>query len=299
MYEMKLEEIISNLYEGVYVVDRSRKIVFWNKGAEEITGYKSEDVVNSMCYNNILRHIDHAGKSLCHDGCPLLDTILTGKQNQADVFLHHKDGYRVPVSVKSLPLYDGKGEIVAAIEVFTDTRYKQDTIIENRRLKEMLVIDPLTLLHNRRYLDFHLGNLVNEHKQFNTSFGILFFDIDHFKHINDTYGHNTGDEVLKIIAQTLKSNIRSEDVVGRWGGEEFIAVIKGVNDIELKSIAEKLRRLCELSTYKRSDDLIIKVTVSIGGTLYTSGEKIEECIERADSYMYESKINGRNQSTIK
>lgn len=299
MLDKDLISIIEQMYEGVYIVDRNRKIIFWNKGSENISGYSEEEVLHSHCYNDILRHVDESGKSLCHNGCPLLNTIQTKNTNEASIYLHHKEGHRVPVTVKSIPLLNEKGEVYAAIEVFTDTRFKENKFYENRKLKEELVKDPLTNLYNRRYLDFYLKNIQEESETFKTNFGMLFFDIDYFKNINDTYGHNVGDGVLKTIAMTLKNNVRTEDVIGRWGGEEFIGVIKNVSLEGLNKVSEKLRILCKNSVFKMNDGNEIKVTISIGGTMYSPGESIEDLIERADSLMYESKDTGRDKSTIK
>ena len=255
--------------------------------------------MNSQCYNNILQHVTLDGKELCFDGCPLHDTLATGKVNQADVFLHHKDGHRVPVTVKTMPLKDDKGNIVAAIEVFTDSIFKEETYSENRELKEMLIMDTLTQVPNRRYLDFHLENMKNENGQFGTKFGVLFLDIDLFKNVNDIHGHNIGDEVLKMVARTLKLNIRNDDKVGRWGGEEFIAVLTCKGNRALAVIAEKLRLLVQKSNFKSPDDILIKVTISVGGTMYKPGEEIIDLIDRADKNMYDAKQTGRNKTTIK
>ena len=162
MYDQKYLELLSYLYEGVYVVDKQRKIIFWNRGSEEITGYSANEVINSNCYNNILRHVNEDGKALCFDGCPLHHTLATGDIQEANVFLHHKEGHRIPVKVKSIPIYDEEENIVAAIEVFTDERYNKETYSENRKLKELLATDPLTQISNRRYLDFHLESSIKE-----------------------------------------------------------------------------------------------------------------------------------------
>ena len=292
-------EILSYMYEGVYVVDKQRKIIFWNSGSEQITGYKKEEVINSYCHANILQHVTADGTQLCFNGCPLNSTLATGKVRETDVFLHHKDGHRVPVTVKSIPVFDNDENIVAAIEVFTDSRYKQSTYEENRRLKDLLTTDELTGISNRRHLDFYLSNIIAESVEFNTSFGILFFDIDHFKNVNDTYGHNVGDEVLKLVSRTIKSSLRLEDKVGRWGGEEFIALIKTDNKKELTTIAEKLRLLVEYSYYQTEDNKKLGVTISIGGVMYEKGESVETLISRADKNMYYSKDNGRNKVTVK
>ncbi len=293
------KDILSYMYEGVYVVDRQRKIIFWNSGSEQITGYKKEEVMNSFCHDNILQHVTADGTELCFRGCPLHSTLETGEIREADVFLHHKSGHRVPVTVKSIPVVDNENNIVAAIEVFTDSRYKQATYEENRRLKDLLIIDELTGISNRRHLDFYLGNKVLESGEFNTSFGILFFDIDHFKNVNDNHGHIVGDKILKLVSKTIKSSLRLEDKVGRWGGEEFIALIKTDDKMELTIIAEKLRSLVEHSYYQTKDNKNLGVTISIGGTMYEKGETAESLISRADKNMFYSKENGRNKVTVK
>jgi len=292
-----MQEILSLMYEGVYIVDKDRKIIFWNSGSESITGYKAEEVVNKYCFNNILQHVTEDGKHLCLGGCPLHHTIKTGKINEANVYLHHKEGHRIPVSVKSIPIYDGD-EIVAAIEVFTDSRYKIDIRKENDELKEMLSIDSLTKIANRRYLDFYLEKAVKEYKEFEKPFGILFFDIDNFKNINDFHGHSIGDEILKLVARTLTNNVRSNDIIGRWGGEEFLGVIQCENKEVLFNVAEKLRILVQKSYYSVVEKDDINVTISIGGTMIQKNDSIASIIHRADALMYQSKNNGRNQVNV-
>ena len=139
MIDKNYQDLLSYLYEGVYIVDSKRQIIFWNTGSEQITGYNAQEVINSHCYHNILRHVTEDGKELCFNGCPLHDTLATGNVNEANVFLHHKDGHRVPVTVKSIPLYEGE-KVVAAIEVFTEnSTMTKETIIENRELKKLLI----------------------------------------------------------------------------------------------------------------------------------------------------------------
>jgi len=125
------------------------------------------------------------------------------------------------------------------------------------------------------------------------------FDIDHFKKVNDTYGHNVGDEILKLIAQTLKVNIRGEDKIGRWGGEEFIAILKVDNIFELEVIANKLCLLVANSFYTLDEKEKLSVTISIGGSMYKEGDDLNSLVSRADSNMYVSKELGRNRVTTK
>ncbi len=292
------DNIIPYLYEGVYVVDRKRKIIFWNEGSERITGYSKEEVINSFCYQNILQHVDSSGKQLCLNGCPLHKTLQDGIIREAHVFLKHKDGHRIPIMVKTLPIYDSEQNIVAAIEVFTDERFQRQIYDENIELKDKLRIDPLTQIANRNFFDFQINKRLEEAKLFSNTFGILMIDIDRFKNINDTYGHLVGDEILKIVAHTLSSNVAKTDLVSRWGGEEFVAIVNVSNKDDLVKVAERLRLLVAASSYKLDDGKTIQVTISIGGTLVTKTDTVKIAIARADENMYYAKRNGRNQSQI-
>ncbi len=291
------QNLLNQLFEGVYVVDRERKIVFWNKGSERITGYSSEEVVNKYCHNNLLQHVDEQGKLLCFAGCPLHHTIQTGELQEAHVYLKHKEGYRVPVSVKSIPLYNENKNIIGAIEIFTDERFQKEVIDENVSLKHELMKDPLTQIPNRRYFEFALKNMIEEYQQFNQRFGILMFDIDYFKVINDTYGHMLGDEILKLVSKSLVSNIKRHDVVSRWGGEEFIGLFVVDNENDLRAVAERLRNIVMKSSYLH-ETKDIQVTVSIGGAMIYPNLSMEGIIDLADQALYMSKSLGRNQTTI-
>ena len=123
MISKDYHEVLSYMYEGVYVVDKHRKIIFWNNGSEVISGYTSEEVIGHYCHDNILQHVTEDGTQLCFGGCPVHHTLQTGEVMEANVFLHHKSGHRVPVTVKSIPLFDEDNDVVAVIEVFTDSRY--------------------------------------------------------------------------------------------------------------------------------------------------------------------------------
>lgn len=225
-------------------------------------------------------------------------TLEDGIINEAHVFLKHKDGYRIPVMVKTLPIYDSNQKIVAAIEVFTDERFQKQVYQENMELKDKLRIDPLTQVANRHFFDFQIAKRLEESSVFSNAFGILVIDIDHFKKINDTYGHLVGDEILKIVAQSLSSNVSKTDLVSRWGGEEFIIIVDVANQEDLFKIAERLRHVVAASSYELEKNKTIQVTISIGGTLVKKQDTSKTLIARADDNMYFVKQNGRNQTKI-
>ncbi len=291
--------LFDNMFSGVYVVDMNRKILYWNDAATKISGYTKEEMISKHCFNNILRHVDKQGKLLCFGGCPLESTLKTGVTTNNLVYLHHKLGHRVPVFVRSIPTYDKQDVIDGAIEIFEDAREGDSVYAENLKLQELVVKDELMDIYNRHYLDFYLRNLIDEANKFDTKFGILFIDIDHFKNVNDTYGHDIGDEILKLVSSTITSNIRTNDRLGRWGGEEFILVLK-VNTVEtLEKLAEKIRMLISTSGYELPNKEQIKVTISLGGLMYNKKDTFDSLIKKADTYMYEAKSTGRNKAVIK
>ena len=291
---MDTKTLLSELFEAAYIVDENRKILFWNKKCEEITGYKAKEIIGKHCYDNTLRHVTATGKRLCHDGCPLFDSIRTGNINVADVFLHHKEGYRVPVRIKTIPFLDETDGLYKAIEIFTDMQDEQKLYKENKVLKKETLIDSLTEVYNRKFLDYQITTCIKEFDIFGTSLGILFIDIDHFKNINDNYGHNIGDEVLKTVSKNIKLNVRKNDFVGRYGGEEFVVILRDISENDLKKIAEKVRILIQDSTFK-INNYSINVTVSIGTAVEKEGMNINELLKVADTNMYKAKLNGRNK----
>jgi diguanylate cyclase (GGDEF)-like protein/PAS domain S-box-containing protein len=289
--------LIENLYDGVYFVDRERRITFWNKAAERITGFSKDEVLGTRCFDNLLRHVDDQGNSLCLRGCPLLSTMHDGRLRSASVFLHHKSGQRLPVAVGVAPIADDQGEIIGGVEIFRDNSTAMAALEQLRELQDLAYLDELTRIANRRYLNIFLASKFNEFERHGWPFGVIMADLDLFKQVNDTFGHQVGDAVLKMVAETLLKNCRSFDLVGRWGGEEFLCVLcNPIAEEQLMAIAERLRNLMA-STWLTMPDRSIKVTISLGITLVRSQDTVETLIQRADALLYRSKTAGRNCNT--
>jgi diguanylate cyclase (GGDEF)-like protein/PAS domain S-box-containing protein len=297
MNEQFYRELIDNLYDGVYTTDCTKNITYWNKAAERITGYTKDEVIGSKCSDNILRHIDEKGTELCFFGCPLAATITDGKIREADVFLHHKDGHRVPISVRVIPLRDNAGKIIGGAEVFSENYRKTKTLKELEFLKNEVFLDPVTKIGNRKLAQRELQQRFQDMQSHKIPFGLLFVDIDNFKKFNDNYGHEIGDRVLRMVAQTMSHTLRGRDLVTRWGGEEFLVILSNISLPSLKAIAERIRVLIEKS-WLRVNERNLQVTVSIGGTLVKEQDSIESLVKRADQQMYISKKSGKNRVTF-
>jgi diguanylate cyclase (GGDEF)-like protein/PAS domain S-box-containing protein len=291
------QQLLDNMFDGLYFVDRQRVITYWNKAAEKITGYLASEVIGRSCKDGILMHIDDKGRSLCKGMRPLAWTIGDGKPREAEIFLHHKEGHRVPVWVRVMPLKDENGAIIGGVELFSDLSNESIISERIRELERRAMLDRLTGLPNRNHLEPEIDGLLHEVKRYNAQFGVLFCDIDNFKSFNDTYGHDLGDTVLKTVARTLKFNTRPFDLFGRWGGEEFVGIIRNVNRDTLYLVGERCRVVVE-KTLIPYNNTALNVTVSIGATTGRTVDTVDSVLKRADTLLYESKRNGRNRVTL-
>jgi len=290
------QALMSNIKDGVYFTDTQRQITYWNESAELITGYPAEEVIGSRCSDNILIHVDGEGRSLCKSLCPLAASMNDGMPREAKVYLHHKEGHRIPVLIRVTPLFDADGQLIGGAEFFTDISNQE---ILNERLKEMeqlALLDALTKLPNRHHLLPEITSRFHEKYRLKLDFGLIFIDLDHFKGINDVFGHNTGDDLLRTVAKTLKTSVRPFDMVGRWGGDEFLCVVRNADTEILKTVSQRLHAMLNASSGPSVDDGI-RITASLGATIATDSDTRDTLIERADALMYVSKQNGRNQIT--
>ena len=290
------EKLIENVNDGVYFVDHDRKITYWNSGAERLSGYSSEDAVGKSCFDNLLSHVDENGKPLCGSGCPLSGVLLDGQPRESELYLRHKDGYRVPLTVRVLPMWDGAGNLLGAMQVFNDSALRQRAEKRVRELERLAFRDPLTGLPNRRFLELKVDQGLEEHRSFARSYGLLMFDLDRFKQVNDSHGHDAGDALLKAVSRTLEHGLRPVDIVGRWGGEEFMVLMPDLDAIELGDLAERCRVLIAQSSVQKGDSRVA-TTASIGATVLNHNDTTESALRRTDELMYQSKHSGGDRTT--
>jgi diguanylate cyclase (GGDEF)-like protein/PAS domain S-box-containing protein len=289
-------KILDEVGDGVYFVDSDRRITYWNRGAERITGFTAEEVLGKRCSENVLMHVDETGRPLCEGACPALDSMDSGKPRGVEVYVHHRDGHRVPVATRVSPHFED-GRVIGAVEVFAENWQMVAARRKIDELERLALLDQLTGLGNRRHAEIHLGASLDQLARYGWPFALLFYDIDNFKLVNDTYGHETGDEVLKMVARTTQGALRSFDIVSRWGGEEFTAIVVNAEKRYLEDIGDKVRSLVEQSSFVRNGELV-RVTVSVGVTPASEDDTIATLVDRADRLMYSSKEAGRNRVTL-
>ncbi|ERT09753.1 diguanylate cyclase domain protein [Lyngbya aestuarii BL J] len=229
--------------------------------------------------------------------CEIPVIFLTASEEKEHLIEAFKQG---AVDYLTKPFY--APELLARVRVHLELKYTKDELKKKSAAFEKLAItDPLTEIFNRRYLmsisEIEYQKAVN----YNSFFSIIMLDIDHFKKINDTYGHIVGDQVLKIITQKVQSLLRERDRCGRFGGEEF-AIILPMADLKIAlKIAERLRQAIAdfyipINDPNSSSNLKIKITISLGVTTYNiNDDKLDKMWIRADNALYQAKAKGRNQ----
>ena len=242
-----------------------------------ITGYSKEELIGKK--HNIIRHPDMSD-DFYKD---LWKTIAKGETWSGELKNQRKDGSFYWVSATITPVFDENGDI----KEYTSIR--QD-ITDKKRVEELSITDQLTKLNNRLKLEEVFNTEIERSKRYNQEFSMILLDIDHFKLVNDNYGHDVGDETLKDVARILSKSVRATDIVGRWGGEEFIVVASQTNLKQTMILAEKIRKNIEDHKFK----VIGTKTSSFGVSTFKSNDTQETLVKRADDALYKAKDGGRN-----
>ncbi|WP_304545795.1 sensor domain-containing diguanylate cyclase [Sulfurimonas microaerophilic] len=285
----KLQDVIDTQNSIVILTD-SKELKFANKTFLEFFGYeKMEDFLKK--YNCICdRFIEqdsffHLGK-VKEDEENWIESLLnlSGRQRVVSMLNYSVEPHAFAVSINNF----GENEYIVNFIDITDS------MVEKLELKKEANIDELTQLYNRIYFNKNIENILQVNKKHEFKTGIIFFDIDHFKNVNDTYGHDAGDEVLQTVAMLVKKHTRMDDKVIRWGGEEFIVISAVEHEESLAQIAEHLRVVIEEYNFNK----VGSVTCSFGCQMYDEGKDILETIKKADEKLYFAKENGRNKVVL-
>jgi diguanylate cyclase (GGDEF)-like protein/PAS domain S-box-containing protein len=289
--------MVDSLHDGAYFVDRQRRIIYWNRSAEELTGYLSEEVVGRTCDDDFLMHVEVGGSGLRGGAGPVAETLEDGELREAEAFLQHKSGHPVPVTIRVSPVRDRKGAIAGAVELFSENSAMLAARQRIMELESVSAIDPLTQLPTRRCLEQELASRVDELARFGRTFGVVCVCVDRMGRLNAALGREVGDDVLRMVGNTLLYNCRPFDVVGRWDGARFLGTIVGVERDGLVRVAERLRAMIA-KTVMPLEDEVVRVTASVGAVMAEWGDTADVLIERAEQMMQRSRSGGRDRVTV-
>ncbi len=278
--KMELDRYVKmvNDYVITSTTDTQGNILSVSEAFSKISGYSKEELIGKN--HNIIRNKDMP-KELYKE---LWTTILNDKIWEGDIKNTAKNGSEYWVHSVISPQKDEDGKTIGFMAV------RQD-ITDKKRVESLSVTDRLTQLFNRLKIDELLDAELKRASRYLAPFSVIMLDLDKFKSVNDTYGHQAGDDVLKELALILKENVRDSDIVGRWGGEEFIIIAPNTNLQEAMELAEKLRN----KIAKFDFSFVGHKTGSFGVSTYVAGDDEKSLIKRADDALYHAKESGRNR----
>jgi diguanylate cyclase (GGDEF)-like protein/PAS domain S-box-containing protein len=286
------ERLLASMHDGVIFVDGSLQITMWNCATERMTGIKSESVTGQLWIPSLVNMSDEDGQRIADEECPVVHTMRSGAQSLRRISITGRNRDRVSVDMHVAPVMQSDGVARGATIILHDAS-SQITLEERvQTLHEKATRDPLTKIANRAEFDRLLPQFVETHLVEGVSCSMVMCDIDHFKQINDTHGHQAGDEALVLFAGMLQSHARGGDLVARYGGEEFVILCADCNNATATQRAEELRRHISEQTQPSLGNRCM--TASFGVTEIQGGDTAETFLNRADRALLQAKDSGRN-----
>ena len=277
---------------GIVFVDPFLKILYWNPGAERLTGIGKSSAEDRLFQPDLLMIRDEHGRELTEGDFPVLQALQKGEQRYRRVLIRTRTARDFIVDMHVAPVMDGSGILQGAVVTMHDVSPELSLVARCQSLYEMATRDPLTQVANRAEFDRVHAMFVKAHLDRKLPCSLILADLDHFKSINDTYGHQAGDEVLKAFAKLLKSSCRTGDVVARYGGEEFAILCPDCDQGAAARRAEAIR-----TAWAEMDQPALggqRSTASFGVTEVQPGDTPSSMLARADRALYTAKESGRN-----
>jgi len=292
-----LNRLLDQITDGCLILDRGKNYIFWNKSAEALSGFQAEEILDKSCQSEPPLFINSSGKPLCEENCLCDQALKDGQPRLLDVYLQHKNGFRLPVRLKIIPLLNGDGQSVGLAEIFADISPAVAIPMKMPELEKMQLLDLDSGLPNRLYMEMYLKNKIDEYQKYGLPFGLIYADVDNFNKIQERFGRFNSAKLIRMIARTFQKNIRYFDIVCRWENEEFLICLLNIDENRLDIVANKLRLLVAES-YITVETGLLNATVSMGATLVQRFDTIDSLVKRAEELMLHSKWLGRNKVSL-
>lgn len=290
--------ILESLYDGFLILDADYRVRCWNRGVETMLGYPLLEMYGQPWSIRLVKEdTEAASNGQSDDATSLIEQALrSGRPVVSQMMMTRTDGRQLEVEAQAIPLFNDAGKLLGVVKILRDlTRSGRRRTGEIAELKLAASRDALTALANRGELETHLSQLVIDYSRDHAHpFCVIFADADHFKSINDTHGHSVGDRVLIDLARLLEQETYSGELVGRYGGEEFVILCPDTSLEEGVRRAERIRHSIELSQV--GGNKLIRLTSSFGVSQSEPGDTVERVLSRADKALYMAKHSGRNRT---
>lgn len=285
--------LLEAMHDAAVYVDCSGTILHWNRSAERMTGRNAATMMHKVWAPEMMGLVDEKGQAIQEDHCPMREVLASQVTASRKLEVRHRDGRTFKIQLNVLPVTNNQRLMCGAIVLARDAS-AQATLEERcQTLHEKATRDPLTGVNNRAEMDRRLAEFVPDHLSNDRPGALIICDIDHFKRINDNYGHQAGDEALVVFAGILRELAREKDLVARYGGEEFVVLCEDCDNATATSRAEEIRRAVErrgLPSLRGNN-----MTASFGVTEVQAGDTDETLLARADRALLLAKETGRNR----
>jgi diguanylate cyclase (GGDEF)-like protein/PAS domain S-box-containing protein len=287
------QTVLDNLHTGVYIVDRNRRIRFWNEGAEQITGYLRQDVVGRFLREHLLATGDVVKDLDSDPDDPINLVFRDGKSSIMDVSILHKDGYRVPIVLHTMPIRNSRGAVIGAAESFDKNRSASDWTRRQAGFADFGCLDTATGVPAQSFMETQLRENLTTFAEHNIPFGILLIQVDHLDQFRARRGPGVVLSILRVVAQAVENCLRPTDLMGCWGEHQFIAILLECKEPEVALVGERVRRMIGRSEIEWWGDKF-SVTSPVGGAGCRAGDQVESLIARAEASLKESIMKGGN-----
>ncbi len=292
LFEQKL---IAAMQDGVVFVDGHAQITFWSKGAERLTGIRGSQAIGQCFTPSLLQMLDCTNQPVTDEDCPVAESLGNNTQLQQRRQIIGSHGEHAAVDLHIIPVQTQQGTVLGATILLHDAQEEASLEEKCAALHAEVTKDPMTKVANRAEFDRMLALYVEAHQQAAQPLSLIMVDIDHFKRINDNYGHQAGDKAIITLAKLLTSMCRPGDLVARYGGEEFAVLCADCGNADSAQRAEQIRE--KLAGMPHAYLANKCITASFGVTELEAGDTPESFLRRSDQALLLSKENGRDQVT--
>ncbi len=283
-----LQDLMNSAPVSCYILKPDFTIIFWNHEAERLLGFSAKEMVGSKCVDMPLGCSYATTGNAMMECCPAIYVLATGRPKSAKMLMRHKSGKKVLISNTIVPIADENGHIYELVSFFIPIRENEKDRNLIRQVYQLASRDPVTSLPGRLFMEEAINEAIELYRRADRKFAVLFADVDNFHDINNTYGHQVGDEVLRSFGKALVRHGRKSDDFCRWGGDEFVGLLQLKDDDEIKGAARRFSGIAETSSIKDGEKTI-DCRVSIGITVVRDGDDLSSLVDRADRYMFEAK----------
>jgi len=287
------QRLLENMYDGVIFLDANLQVVLWNRGAERLTGVGGTSIAQRPFGPGVVKMRDERGHIIPDQKCPVAHAVRTGVQSLRRIVISSRNGKDLAVDAHMIPVVGPDGVAQGVTVLLHDASGEASLEERCHHLYEQAIRDPLTQLANRAEFDRVHSLFVEAHLERHLPCSLVMCDIDHFKVVNDTFGHPAGDQAIRSLAQLLKNMCRPGDLVARYGGEEFVILCADCNNETASARAEQLRRA--FSDLPQPTMGGKRCTASFGVTEIQPGDNALTMLNRADRALLTAKQGGRNR----